>query len=353
MKPQVAIIGCGRPGGGQARGHVRGWKSADCEVVALCDIAHGNAVALRDDFGLTNARLYTDSNELLANEKLDFVSVCLWPHLHAPVVLAAAKAGVRAIHCEKPVAPRLDEARAMVQECESRGVQLTFNHQRRFLQGFQEARRLLQNGAIGELDSMEAYCPDLFDWGTHWFDMMLGFNDQNPVDWVMAQVDWREAMAIFGVPIERFGIAHFKCQNGVRGTLVGGRGDEMENGVRVRLTGTQGMIEVGQGRTGKSDGLRLMNNSATGWQELPVQSENGGDDPYPRVMADLVRALETSQPSVLGAQNALQATELIFAAYESARLSERVTLPLEGVTSHPLLAILREHDAVPEKTLIN
>lgn len=352
MKHKVAIVGCGRPGGGQARGHVRGWLSAGCEVVALCDISQPNAEALRDDFALTDARIYTDSNELLGSQHFDFVSVCLWPHLHAPVVLAAAQAGVRAVHCEKPVAPRLDEARAMVRQCEERGVQLTFNHQRRFLQGFQEVKRLLQNGAIGELDSMEAYCPDLFDWGTHWFDAMLGFNDQDPVEWVMGQVEWRGAMAIFGVPVERSGMAHFKSSNGVRGTLVTGRGDEVWNGVRVRLTGTRGLIEIGQGRQGKGDGLRLLQNG-NGWQELPVKSENGGDDPYPRVMADLVRCLENGTTSVLSARNALQATELIFAAYESARLGERVMLPLEGVTSHPLLAILREHDALPEKTLIS
>jgi UDP-N-acetylglucosamine 3-dehydrogenase len=351
MKHQVAIIGCGRPGRGQARGHVRGWQSAGCEVVALCDIAPENAGALRDDFGLRDARIYSDSNELLSNEKLDFVSVCLWPHLHAPVVEAAAKAGVGAIHCEKPVAPRLDEARAMVRQCEERSVQLTFNHQRRFLQSFQEAKRLLQEGAIGELDSMEAHCPDLFDWGTHWFDMMLGFNDQNPVEWAMGQVDWRGAMAIFGVPIERFGMAHFACQNGVRGTLVGGRGDEVENGVRVRLSGSKGQIEIGQQRGGQHQ-LRLLN-EANGWQILPVPGEDTGDDPYPRVMADLVHCLENGATSILSARNALQATELIFGAYESARLGERVSLPLQGVSSHPLLSILREHDALPENTLIN
>ena len=351
MKPQVAIIGCGRPGRGQARGHVRGFESAGCEVVALCDIAQENALALRDDFSLSGARIYTDSNELLKTEKLDFVSVCLWPHLHASVVSAAAQNGVRAIHCEKPVAPRLDEARAMVRECEERGVQLTFNHQRRFLQSFLGAKRLLDDGAIGELDTMEAHCPDLFDWGTHWFDLMLGFNNQTPVNWVLGQLDWREAMVIFGVPVERFGMAHFACENGVRGTLVGGRGEEIDNGNGIRLTGSKGMIEVGRRRGEKLSKVRLLND-ARGWQTVDVPGEDN-DDPYPRVMADLVGSLGSDQPSILAARNALQATELIFGAYESARLGERVRLPLEGVTSHPLLAILSEHGALPDNILID
>lgn len=351
MAFQVAIIGCGRPGRGQARGHVGGWQSAGCEVVALCDIAPENALSLRDDFDLQNARIYTDFNELLQNEKLDFVSVCLWPHLHAPVVLAAAKAGVRAIHCEKPVAPTLTQARAMVDECQTRGVQLTFNHQRRFLQSFQEAKRLLDEGAIGDLDSMEAHAPDLFDWGTHWFDLMLGFNGQTPVSWVLGQVDWRDAMAIFGVPIERFGMAHFACENGVRGTLIGGRGDNTSDGVRVRLSGTKGQLEIGQARGQKQNALRL-SNDGRGWQTLDVPGENA-DNPYPRVMQDLVGALESGKPSILNARNALQATELIFAAYESARRGERVTLPLEHLEGHPLVAILKQHDALPDNLLVS
>lgn len=117
MPSQIAIIGCGRPGRGQARGHVRGYLDAGAQIVALCDIAPENAEALRDDLGL-DAQIYTDYNALFAAQKLDMASVCLWPHLHAAVVLAAADSGnVRAIHCEKPVAPRWDEAQKMVEVC--------------------------------------------------------------------------------------------------------------------------------------------------------------------------------------------------------------------------------------------
>ncbi len=350
MTPKIAIIGCGRPGRGQARGHARGWQAAGAQIVALCDIAPENAESLREEFGLSDARIYTDSNELLQNETLDFVSVCLWPHLHAPVVVAAANANVRAIHCEKPVAPNLPDARRMVEICESRGVQLTFNHQRRFLQSFMEAKRLLDDGAIGELDGMEAHAPDLFDWGTHWFDQMLGFNGQNPVSWVLGQVDPRDPMGIFGVPIERFGMAHFGCENGVRGTLIAGRGDNTSKGNRVRLTGSKGMIEIGQREGEKAAALRLFND-ANGWQTLDVPGENA-DDPYGRVMTDLVRCLETGATSILSAGNALQATELIFGAYESARRRERVDLPLEGVSGHPLVAILRDAGTLPEGVFV-
>ena len=47
---------------------------------------------------------------MLRAEKLDVVSICLWPHLHAEAVIACAKAGVRAVHSEKPMAPTWGEA---------------------------------------------------------------------------------------------------------------------------------------------------------------------------------------------------------------------------------------------------
>jgi UDP-N-acetylglucosamine 3-dehydrogenase len=64
---------------------------------------------------------------MLAKESLDIVSICLWPHLHAPLVVEAAQAGVKAIHCEKPMAPTWEEAKKMMAICDEQNVQLTFN----------------------------------------------------------------------------------------------------------------------------------------------------------------------------------------------------------------------------------
>ncbi len=351
MKPRIGIVGCGRPGRGQARGHVRGYLAADAEIVALCDIAPENAEALRDNFDL-NAQIYTDWNAMFSEQKLDMISVCLWPHLHAPVVIAAAQSGnVRAIHCEKPVAPRWDEAQEMARICAENGVQLTFNHQRRFNANFQLARQMIEADEIGELQSMEANCPDLFDWGTHWFDMMFNFNRETPAKWVLGQVETRDAFAIFGVPIERMGLAHFETENGVRCTLIGGRGDEIWNGMSIRVNGTKGSLEVGEPRVKDGFSLRVLND-ANGWRGIEVPSEGSGDDPYPRVIAEIIGCLQNGTKSLLDVSNALRATELIFATYQSALTRQRVSLPLQNVQGHPLLELLRAQNAVPENVLI-
>lgn len=108
---KIGIIGCGRPwktakatGFGQAHAHAAGYKaSLDCEIVAAADISQENLDAYCETHHVPNG--YLSHQEMLAKEDLDIVSVCLWPHLHTPVSIDVAKVGVKAIHCEKPIAP--------------------------------------------------------------------------------------------------------------------------------------------------------------------------------------------------------------------------------------------------------
>src|SRR5215211_6817864 len=103
--------------------HARGYAaSPDATIVALADLSEENARALQAEHG--GEQIYQDYHEMLARANLDIVSICTWPHLHTEMVIAAAEAGVKAIHCEKPMAPTFGEARRMVDACQARGAQL-------------------------------------------------------------------------------------------------------------------------------------------------------------------------------------------------------------------------------------
>ena len=347
---RVGIIGCGRlrrtegaTGFGMAHAHARGYEaSADADIVALADINLENARAFQQEHAVPDVeqRLYTDYHEMLAQEALDMVSITTWPHLHAEMVIAAAEAGVRAIHCEKPMAPTFGEAKRMTQVCAERGVQLTFNHQRRFGTPFRRARELLRDGAIGELLRIEAHCSNMYDWGTHWFDMMFFYNDETPVEWVIGQIDSRDGQRIFGVPVEGQGISHFRYQNGVYGLLITGSKTALE--ASNRLVGTEGIIEVGHSAEVP---LRLWNADTAGWQAVDTGAGLHGDDYVRIAVLDAIDALQTGREPELSARKALQATELIFATYESSRRRGRVDLPLD-VEDSPFLAMLTAGDMI-------
>jgi predicted dehydrogenase len=339
---RVGIIGCGRPwksegasGFGMGHTHARGYAaSPDAQIVALADINLENARAFQAEHG--GDQIYSDYKEMLSRERLDIVSICTWPHLHAEMVIAAAEAGAKAIHCEKPMAPTFGEARRMAEVCRERGVQLTFNHQRRFAEPFITARELLKSGAIGEIQRLEATCDNLFDWGTHWFDMLFFYNDETPVEWVIGQIDRRDGKTIFGVPVEGQGLSHFKYRNGVKGTLT--TGFDTGGAATNRIIGSDGVIEVG---LGSSVQQRIWGKGQSAWQPIPLpppESDLGG--PIIRGILDLIAALKSGREPELSARKALQATELNFATYESSRRRGRVDLPLE-IDDSPFLAMIR------------
>ena len=339
-KYRVGIIGCGRPhktegatGSGQAHRHMVGYQaSPDVELAAVADIVPENAEAFRAQYGF--ARAYTDYQEMLRQEGLDAISICTWPHLHAPMVIAAAEAGVKAVMCEKPMAPTFGEAKRMAAACEQRGALLAFSHQRRFNAPFRKAKDLLKAGAIGDLRRLECTCGNLFDWGTHWFDMMFFYNDETPVDWVIGQIDVRGTRHVFGAPCEGQGLCHFKFRNGVRGLMVAGH--EADWGAQNRLVGTDGVIEVGA--PGGVD-LRVWGKDQSAWETVPLEESLHGLDAFGKAVLDLLDALKSGREPELSARRALQATEVIFATYESSRRRGRVDLPLQ-IEDSPLQEML-------------
>jgi predicted dehydrogenase len=329
---RIGIIGCGRPrttegatGFGMSHFHAQGYRAAPAtRLVALADLNLDNARAFQAEHGAE--RVYQDYQAMLRHEQLDVVSVCTWPSLHAEMVIAAAEAGVRAIHCEKPMAPTWNEAVRMAQVCAERGAQLTFNHQRRFSPQFRAARELLRASAIGDLVRLEGACSNLFDWGTHWFDMFFFYNDETPVEWVIGQVEPRGGKTVFGVPLEGQGVSHFRFQNGVHGLLL--TGPETGQGTLTRLVGSDGVIEAA---AGGEEPLRLWGRAQRGWETIPLDGDRSLGGTVARGVEDVIDALRTGREPELAAARALRATELIFATYESSWRRGRVDLPLSAV----------------------
>jgi predicted dehydrogenase len=195
---------------------------------------------------------------------------------------------------------------------------------------------LLRDGAIGQLVRLEGTTGNLYDWGTHWFDMLFFYNEETPAEWVIGQIDLRGSEKVFGVPVEGHGLTHFRFQNGVDGVMFTGVG--ANNTLTNRLIGTDGMIEVGH-----SDAvpLRYWGKGMTGWQAVEMPEGLHSMEAVQRGVLDLVEALKTGRAPELAGRKALRATEVIFATYESSRRRARIDLPLE-IEDSPLIAMLAQ-----------
>lgn len=347
-KLRVGFIGTGRKpvragpeGYGMAHQHAAAYKSLseECEIVACADISAENAQAFAEMWSVPAAGVFTDVAEMLRTVQLDVVSVAVWPHLHAPLVIQAACAGVRAIHCEKPMADTWGACRLMAQECDRRGVRLTFNHQRRFGRPFRGAKQLLDEGVVGRPVRVEFGVGDLYDYGSHNFDMSAYFVGERPARWVMAQIDYRTENLVFGAHNENAAHAAWQYDNGVYGVAATGAAAGLV-GCHNRIVGTEGEIEVGR----RGEGIPVLRyrryDSGRGWEAVDCGNEGlHGPGYIERALADVLRAVREGGESELCARNALNGTEVIFGCWESARRRGRVDLPLT-VTDNPLHAMV-------------
>lgn len=344
---RVAIIGCGKPrteeghtGFGMAHAHARGYQATGvCELAAVADLSRANAEDFAARWG-GEAAVYTDYQEMLETERPDVVSICTWPKLHASMVLDASCADVRAIHCEKPMAPTWGEARGMQKAASQKGIQLTFNHQRRFLEPFRVARELVRSGEIGALTRLEGACDDLIDWGTHWLDMFFFYNEETPAAWVLGQIDAREERSIFGLSLESQGLCQVKFRNGVRGLLFTGYDSDI--GCQNRLVGSEGVIELHN----DAPHVRIRGRGDPEWRSIRTEDGLHGGNAIADGIADLIECLESGDEPELSSHKALRCTELIFATYESSRRRGRIDLPL-GTDDSALLTLLERGEIGP------
>jgi D-apiose dehydrogenase len=139
-----ALIGCGF----FAVNQMHGWRDVEgASIVAICDRDPARLKLVGDQFGIE--RRYTDASELFATEKLDFVDIATTAPSHRPLVEMAAANRVPAI-CQKPFAPDLDDAKAMVKACADAGVPLMVHENFRWQSPIQAVKRAIDDGVIGK-----------------------------------------------------------------------------------------------------------------------------------------------------------------------------------------------------------
>ncbi|WP_127586562.1 Gfo/Idh/MocA family protein [Paenibacillus koleovorans] len=95
-------------------------------------------------------RWYDDARQLIEDPEVDAVYVATPPESHMRYVIDAAEAG-KPVYVEKPMAMNASECERMIESCRAAGVPLFVAYYRRALPRFLHIRRLLAEGAIGDV----------------------------------------------------------------------------------------------------------------------------------------------------------------------------------------------------------
>jgi predicted dehydrogenase len=109
---------------------------------------HGNTGGPKARFDFSNVTKYRDIQEMLDDAGIDAIDICLPTHQHAPVAIAALRAGKHVL-VEKPMALDAASARQMIAEARSHNRVLMVAHVLRFFPMYTALRQHLCSGRVG------------------------------------------------------------------------------------------------------------------------------------------------------------------------------------------------------------
>ena len=124
--------------------------------MALCDVDTNHIALAAKEF--PGAKHYTDWRKCLEQKDLDAIVCATTDHTHAHIATWAMQRGLH-VYCEKPLANCVEEARvARATYHENKGkIATQIGTQRHAGNNFKKVRELIREGAVGELQKVDAW----------------------------------------------------------------------------------------------------------------------------------------------------------------------------------------------------
>jgi len=179
---KFGIVGTGGIfyGWGDGSGHLPGcpWIVEEARLSAICDLSESSlrkaAAAVKKLYSekaeyhraegrdwiaeqlisdAENIKLYTNIEEMLKSEKLDFLDIITPCEHHAAAVKKAVDAGCHVL-CEKPLVRTWPEAEELAEYVKNSGKILLYGENLIYADPFHDVRKLIQKNEVGELEAM-------------------------------------------------------------------------------------------------------------------------------------------------------------------------------------------------------
>ncbi len=322
------------------------------QVVAVCDVVFERAQQLaeqcRTEFGFPDVAAYRSHDELLADDRVQVVSICTPPFAHAEPMIAAAKAG-KHVFCEGPMAGTLRECDAMLQAAKEAGIVFTVQYgHTRFTRAALLAKRALELGVLGKVflaqvmvnwHRTQAYFDSAAWRGTWWGERggALFHHGRYALDlflWLMGGVDEVIAFTdtlVHAIEIEDTAVALVRFRNGALGQILATTAAQPHPHLpdqRLVIWGSDAtMTVIPTFAIGAANAERAQKVTAELHEQVappPVEGMAGQ-------LYDFLRAIVEGHPPAITAESTRPQVELARAAYKSASLRLPVRLPLSPV----------------------
>ena len=352
-KLKVGVVGLGYAG----RTALEAFSELpDVEVVALAGLETDVLKSLGAQFQVP--QLYEKWEDLLAVDGLDAVSIATPTQLHAPIALAALDRGLHVL-CEKPLARTVAEGTAMVQAAEKAGkvLKVVFNHRQRG--DVAALKHQIDEGQLGRIYYAKAHwmrrngIPGMGGWftnrelsgggplidlGVHILDMALHLLGEPTVTTVSASTfaelgprgrgSGPHVVNTLGSAFEVEDLATAYVR------LAGGGALQLEtswatyrapgDNFGIELFGTEGGAKIDVQDYTTTDTLRIYTDVAGVPAE--VRPATGAGLGHRAVVSEFVAIVLSGDWSAHNGSEALLRTQVIDAAYASARAGREVVL---------------------------
>ena len=342
----VAIVGTGNI----SAFHIKGYLEFPerCRIVALVDIYPEKAKKKKEEYGLTEAVVYSSHTDMLSRNDIDLVSVCTPPYVHASISMDCMKAGMNVL-CEKPMASSLEECDAMIATSKVTGKLLGIIAQNRFRTQIMNLKKTLDSGLIGDMVWADV---DSFWWRGHsYYDLWWrgtwekesggctlnhAVHHIDMLNWMMGGVP-KKVNAVLGnvshdnSEVEDVSVAVLKYENGAMGRITASLLHHGED-QKIEFHGTKARIAAPWMVTAsdsKSNGFPEKNVSleqevTSFFESLPELSYESHTGEIENVLS----ALENSTMPLITGESGRNTIELITAIYKAGFEEKTVELPI-------------------------
>jgi predicted dehydrogenase len=159
---KVGLIGLGSMG----RTHLDNYIRLEAEgypvkLVAICDIdetkftgklVDGNMGTAASRYDLSKYKIYTDIDEMLEKEELDYIDTPLPTYIHAETAVKALNKGIN-VFCEKPMALNAEQCQAMIDAAKNNGKKLMIGQCLRFWPAYEYLKSCVDDERYGKVVS--------------------------------------------------------------------------------------------------------------------------------------------------------------------------------------------------------
>lgn len=332
----------------------------EINVRGVCDLIPERAEAAKEKY--PHIKIYKDMYELFRDPEVDIVLNITRPYEHYAVTKAALEAG-KHVYSEKPLSPDLEEAKELVELAKAKGLYLGGAPDTFLGAGIQTARRLIDDGMIGEVTAASAHMlshgpenwhPDpeffyqygggpMFDMGPYYMtalinllgraDSVMGFTKKTfDVRPILNQAKMGIPMPV-EVPTHESGVIRF--ESGVIASFTASFDVYAERSDEIVIYGTEGTLRVPDPNTFGGDVL-LMHAGQNHFEKIPLLY-NYPTNSRALGLADMAKAIEEKRPWRANYAQQLHVVELMSSFRRSSAEGRAVKLESPYERSKPMV----------------